>query len=138
MPNETKVLTDELITEWIEAARQFDYWQRREKELRVQVFGLAFPTPTYGTNKIKISHGMALIGDYRMNYRIDRPLLQAAQEEAGMRPVLEKVITYRPEVRAAEFRKLDPAELLLVGPMITETPSPSPGLELKPQNKVRW
>lgn len=139
VPNElASPIADSLVTEWQEAAKQSDYWQQREKELRVQLFKLGFPKPEYGTNKIRISHGMALIGDYRMNYRIDRPLLESASSEPSLRPLLDRVVAYRPEVRPGEFRKLTKPELLQVAAIITETPSPTPGLELKPQNKVRW
>lgn len=138
MPKEAGKLSDDLITEWQEATKLSDYWQQREKELRVQIFNLAFANPEPGTNKVRISHGMALIGDYRMNYRIDRPLLEEARKDRNDRLVLDRVISYRPEVRPGEFRKLSPEEHKTVGQIITETPSPSPGLELKPQNKVRW
>lgn len=126
----------ELLSEWYEAKQQADAWKVKELELRNAIFKAAFPNPTFGTNKIKIEHGMALIGDYRMNYRIDRP---AMEESRGFIPVdmFDSVISYRPEVKAGGWNKLDDENKKLFGTFITETPG-TPGLEIKPQNKVRW
>ena len=127
---------DKLLTQWHEAVQQADHWKIKEMALRKQIFDGMFIDPKVGTNKIKIAHGMALIGDYRINYKIDKPALEASR---GFIPanILDDIISYRPEVRDGAWRKLDDEGKKLFGGVITETPG-SPGLELKPQNKVRW
>lgn len=130
---------NELLDAWYPVAKQLNELTLREKELRNEIFARAFPSPQLGTNKVKIDHGMALIGDYRMNYRIDQPAMEATLSAAGdnERALIENLIKYRPEVRPGEFKKLDAEALKVVGHFITQTPG-TPGLEVKPQNKVRW
>lgn len=125
------------LTAWDEAKRNMDAWTIKERALRQQIFAVAFPEPKVGTNKLKISHGMALIGDYRINYRIDKPLLEAMANDPKIVPVIAEVIAYRPEVKDGAWRKLPTTDKMLIAEAITETPG-LPGIELKPQNKVRW
>ncbi|QJD54376.1 hypothetical protein [Aminobacter phage Erebus] len=127
---------DRLLTEWHAAVQNANHWTAKEMELRKQIFNGMFINPVVGTNKVKIAHGMALIGDYRMNYKIDKAVME---ESRGFIPVhlLEAVISYRPEVKAGGWKKLSDEEKKHFGAFITETPG-SPGLELKPANKVRW
>jgi len=137
---------NELLDEWFPIAKQLDDLAMKEKELRNLIFARAFPSPVSGTNKVKIDHGMALIGDYRINYKIDQPAMEATLSELRSTPgphfdaqvaLIENLIKYRPEVRTGEFKKLDKEGHKLVGSFITQTPG-TPGLEVKPQNKVRW
>lgn len=127
---------NDLLTEWADAKRNADAWTVREKALRNEIFTLAFPTPIPGTNKVRIDFGMALIGDYRINYQIDKAAMEASR---GFIPgeVFDSVINFRPEVRDGAWRKLSDENKKLFGPFITEKPG-TPGLEVKPQNKVRW
>lgn len=125
-----------LLDEWYEAKQNAEQWAQKEVALRKQIFAEAFPSPDVGTNKVKLPHGMALIGTYRMNYRID----QAALEESrSLIPAetLEAVINYRPEIRDGKFRALSDEEQLLFAPFVTITPG-TPGLEIKSAKKVRW
>lgn len=127
---------DVLLTDWHEAEKQKNYWVEKERILRQQIFERAFAQPKIGTNKVRISHGMALIGDYRINYRIDQAALEASR---GFIPpeTFDAVVNYRPEIRNSAYRKLEPKTQLLFSPFVTETPG-TPGLEIKPANKVRW
>jgi hypothetical protein len=144
-PTKQKTI-NELLDAWYPVAKQLSDLTLKEKELRKEIFARAFPSPELGTNKVKIDHGMALIGDYRMNYKIDRPMMEQtismlrqttgveAQQQVAL---IENLITYRPEVRPGEFKKLTPEGFKVVGSFITQTPG-TPGLEVKPQSKVRW
>ena len=133
MKPKTVALT-ELLTEWHEAVAKSEEWATKEKALRVQIFAVAFPEPTIGKNKIHLPHDMALIGDYRMNYRIDRAGLEAAAVPSEL---LESVVNYRPEIRAGAWRELSDQDRLLFADFVTETPG-TPGLEIKHKSKVRW
>lgn len=124
------------LTAWHEAKTAADHWTARERTLRAEIFQAAFPKPVYGTNKIKLPHDMALVGDFRINYKIDRAGLEAASPLIPAE-TLDAVINYRPEVRDGAWRKLTGEERKLFAPFITETPG-TPGLEIKPANKVRW
>lgn len=154
MTDEKKTLTDEqaraaaepplltdneldiLLTKWHEAEAQAASWKAVELELRNQIFNSKFPHPKRGMNKTRIGHGMALIGDYRLNYTIDKAALE---ESKGFIPidVFEAVISYKPEVKPGGFNALTDEQKKLFGSVITEKPG-TPGLEIKPQTKVRW
>lgn len=125
------------ITKWFKVKQQLDKLMVEEKNLRLEIFNVAFPAPERGTNKIKISHGMALVGDYRLNYKVDRALLDNMLSDPEAEPLIREVIDFRPGVRAGEWEKMSDNEKKILAPMITETPG-TPGLDVKPQNKVRW
>lgn len=121
---------------WHNARQQAEYWKNQEAMLRVAIFGEAFPKPEIGTNKVRIAHDMALIGDHRINYRIDQPGLEATRPEIPA-ALFDSVISYSPKVKDGAYRKLSPADLAIFAHFITETPG-TPGLEIKPASKVRW
>lgn len=125
-----------LLDEWYEAKQNAEQWALKEVNLRKQIFAEAFPSPDVGANKVKLPHGMALVGTYRLNYRID----QAALEESkSLIPAetFETVVSYRPEIRDGKFRALSDEEQLLFTPFVTITPG-TPSLEIKSAKKVRW
>lgn len=125
-----------LLDQWFEAKQNSEQWALKEVTLRKQIFAEAFPSPDVGSNKIKLPHGMALVGTYRLNYRID----QAALEESkSLIPAetFESVVGYRPEIRDGRFRALSEEEQLLFAPFVTITPG-LPGIEIKSAKKVRW
>lgn len=127
----------ELLTQWDEAKREAASWTAKEVALRKQIFDGLFPAPVPGQgNKVRLPFKMALIGDYRLNYRVDeagmmatRPLIDPA--------VFDSVIGFRPSVRDAKFRELDSEVQRPFTGFITVTAG-TPGLELKPADKVRW
>lgn len=135
-PNESPI-SSELLTAWHNASEQASRFALLEKQLRNEIFTLAFPNPTPGTNKVRIGHGMALVGDYRMNYKIDRPLLEAMQKEPTIAPIIHEIVTYRPEIKEGAWKALPQESKLLVAAAITQTPG-TPGLEIKPAAKLRW
>lgn len=128
-----------LLNEWYPLRDQLEIVKTREMELRKQIFALAFPEPEFGTNKRKISHGMALIATHKANYKIDRPALETTLQNAGdnERALIDSVISYRPEVKDGAFRKLETDDANVIAQFVTQSPG-SPTLEIKPQSKVRW
>jgi len=128
---------DEMITEWFNLSEQVSKLIVHERELRTEIFKRAFPNPERGTNKIRISHGMALVGDYRLNYTVDRPLLEEKLADAKIAPIVHEIINFQPNVREGAFYKLSDEDRNLVADMITEKPG-TPGLEIKSAAKVRW
>lgn len=121
---------------WHTAVKNAEYWKNQELTLRNEIFGTAFPNPTPGTNKIRIAHDMALIGDHRINYRIDQPGLDAGRSLIPAQ-IFDAVIGYTPRVRDAAYRKLSDDDRKLFSDFITEKPG-TPGIEIKPASKVRW
>lgn len=147
MTEEVKDLNT-LLDEWFTTKAQLDALDITEKALRLEVYNrftelhkAQYPTVEIkrGTNKVKIDHGMALVIDHRINYSIDRAGLEATIAAAGdnEKTVIESIISYSPKVKDAAFEKLAPEDLQIVTPFITAKPG-LPGIEIKPQNKVRW
>lgn len=139
---------NDLLDEWFVLKNQLDAMTTKENALRKEIFDrfvpmLAeqFPNKPLkrGMNKVKIDHGMALVIDHRLNFKIDRPLLEATLAAAGdnERAILDSVISYSPKIKESAFEALEGNDLQLVTPFVTVTPG-LPGIEIKPQNKVRW
>ena len=137
-----------LLDEWFVSKRELDALTIKENALRVEIMARfvvlhaeQYPNKEIkrGQNKVKIDHGMALVIDNRINYSIDRAGLEAAMAAAGEneRPIIESIISYSPKVKDAAFEALAGDDLQLVTPFITAKPG-LPGVEIKPQNKVRW
>lgn len=120
----------QLLTAWHHAEEQAKIWSDREKELRVAIFGNAFKDPKPGTNKFKLPYGKTLVGDYRLNYTVDKPVLETLRNDAEALPIIDAVISYRPEVKGGAFRALTDNEKAIAAQFITEKPG-TPGLEIK-------
>lgn len=125
------------LTEWFNVKAEADALVLKEKTLRREIFDLGFPAPEFGTNKLRISHGMALIAKLPASYTVDKAVLDALMSIENAVPLLQEVINYRPEVRDAKFRALAKDDLNLIAPAITQKQG-SPQLEIKPQKSVRW
>jgi hypothetical protein len=128
---------DALLTKWDEAKKAADYWTTLEKALRQQIFTSQFPVPVIGTNKAKINHGMALIGTYKINYKIDKPVMDSMLKEPELQALVHQVVNFEPKIREGELKKLTDNERGQIAAMLTETPG-MPTIELKPASKVRW
>lgn len=129
----------EQLDKWFEAKKNAEYWVEQERTLRKDVFGYAFAFPKPGKkNKLKIEHGMALIGDYKLNYKIDQPALTDARS-AGEIPnaTINQVISWTPKIRDAQFEALDNEMKVKFAAFVTIEPG-LPGLEVKEASKVRW
>lgn len=134
---EEKFNLDAKLTQWHEAEQQLNFWKQRENELRKEIFEAMFPDPKKGMNKTKIDHGMALIGDYRLNYKVDKAVLDVLLQDKEVEPIVRQVITFDPRCSGSKFEDLSDNEKKALGSLITVTPG-TPGLEIKPANKVRW
>lgn len=123
---------NELLTEWAHSEQQAKIWSDREKALREQIFHMCFPTPLPGTkdNKLKLPLGHTLVGDYRLNYSVDRAALETLRGDAAALPIIEQIVTYRPEVSGSKFRSLTDNEKAVAAQFVTEKPG-TPGLEIK-------
>lgn len=132
-------ITDQVITDWKEAAEKAAFWKDREMELRKLIFAGLFPNPVEGSgNKLRIGHGMAMQATYKINRSVNKDMLNEIRASSdNIAPLIAKVINFKPELRVGEWKKLDKEDILLLAPAITEKPG-SPELELKPAAKIRW
>lgn len=125
------------LTVWFSLKQKFDEAKLAENEARAALFAAAFPNPVFGTNKIKISHGMALIAKLPANYQIDRAALDTLLGMENAEPIVREVVNFRPEVKDGAFRALSTDDKNLMAAAITQKQG-SPQMEVKPQKSVRW
>lgn len=131
---------NQLLTEHKQAETLASQWTARERELRQAIFNYCFPKPVEGTgNLYRLPFDKTLVGDYKINYMVDRGLLDAEIKKgltSNVRPVIDKVISFDPKVRPGELKKLEREDLLLISPLITAKPG-LPALEIKTTSKMR-
>lgn len=134
-PNSTEF--SDLLSQWYEAQEQLSAIKAREMMLRKQIFDSQFPDPVPGKgNKVRLPHNMGLIGDYKLNYKIDQPVMLATK--ASIDPILfDDVISFSPSVRDAKFREMTDEQRRPFTGFITVSPG-APALEIKPADKIRW
>lgn len=128
-----------ILSQWVEADRLATHWASREKELRQAIFAKQFPSPEEGAkNFLRLPFDKTLVGDYRINYTVDRGLLDAikANPESNLLPIVEKVIKYRPEVSKTELKELSAEDRLAIADLLTAKAG-LPGLEIKTTSKMR-
>lgn len=128
-----------LLTEWTAAESAASLATAKEKELRQQIFDLCFPAPVKGSgNQYHLPFDRTLVGDFRTNLSADKEMALAilADKKSNIRPIVEKVIKWKPEVSKAEFSALSDEERNLLGDLITEKPG-LPALEIKVTSKLR-
>jgi hypothetical protein len=126
---------DILLTKWYALAAEVKAATEAEMTLRKLIFDNAFPTPKKGRNLKRISHGMALVGTYKVNFSIDRPGLETAREFIPLE-LFQTVIEYSPRVKESAFNDLGDNERPLFSDFITMKPG-APSIELKPQKSIR-
>lgn len=129
-----------LLDQWDHANKQASHWKTEEMRLRKLLFGTAFPdAKDRGTYKFRLPYEMALIGEFKLNYSVDRAALEETLKIAGdnERAVIDSVISYSPKVKEAAFEKLSVDDQKIFGEFVTIKPG-APALEIKPQSKVRW
>jgi hypothetical protein len=122
---------EDKLTEWHEAEKALAAASATEFKLRRELFALAFPNPKRGTNKIPLPYGMELVGEHRINLKIDREAMDE-HREAIPDELFERVIRFKPDVSTGEYFKLSDNELGVVAQFITETPG-TPALKIRPK-----
>ena len=95
------------LTEWQTIPEQIAQLQRREKQLREELFTSAFPAPKEGTNNAALPGGWRFKGVYKINRSIDKAALPAvldAIRKVGFNP--DPLIEYKPELVEKEYKTL--------------------------------
>ena len=125
-----------LVNLWTVAETNAEVWKGYENSLRKVLFDTSWPQPERGRNFARLPDGMALVGTYKINYRIDPAGLSAAREFIPLE-LFQSVIEYKPSIKATPYRELTPEQHRLFADFVTETPG-MPDLEVKPASKIRW
>lgn len=128
----TKINFD-LLTKWREAVQEIAELKKvieAERVLRQQVFNAFFPSPVEGTNNFSLPHDWLLKGTYKIERKIDEPVLSGVQEQlrsAKCNPDL--LFKYEPKLQLSVYRKLTDEQRHLADMAIIAKPG-MPSLEL--------
>jgi hypothetical protein len=135
---------DQQIAKWREAERAARQWAAIELTFRKAMFAANFKVPVPGTNKVKLGirdadgEELALVGDHKLNYSVDRPgWLAAIKAKLLPDELADKVVSWSAKVNGSTYRKLDDDDMKKVSPFITEKPG-APSLEIKVASSMRW
>lgn len=119
------------LNEWWEITQRLEVDKLRETELRKDLFGMAFPDPTEGSvkNKVNLSDGYILQGDYKINRTLDQAVISTLSKGDNTRPLVDTVIKYNPALILPAWKKLSDVDRALLADMVTEKPG-TPALSI--------
>lgn len=127
---------DEMLLEQQQAAKQANFYAKRDKELRDLIYGMAFAGLEDGkTHNQPLGNGYFLKGKRDIRYKVDANAADAALDEltalGNEGPfVAERIIKWTPELSVSEYKKLTPAQKAIIDKVVTTTPG-LPTLEIK-------
>ena len=120
--------------EWF---RKLRYWQRlcstlkdvkeEEAALRKELFAGAFPAPKEGTQRVTLTDGTVLKGEFKLNRKIDIEILKGLDLPQRLKDL---VVRYKPELDTKQYRSLKPEDLEIFDECLTITPG-MPALEIE-------
>lgn len=116
------------MDEWYALTQELPAKIAREKQLRQELFDAAFVKPKLGTNRFALGYGKDLKATYKMSQTVDRAALQEHSPTIDDK-LLERVLTYRPEVVVGAWNACTPEEKNILSVFVTEKPS-LPSLEI--------
>lgn len=118
------MINQQALDEWWVITQRVEADKVRELELRKQLFGAAFPDPTEGSkhNRMNLSDGYILQGDYKINRTLDAAVVSTLMKGDNTRPVVENVIDYKPSLLLPKWKALGTEDRALLADMVTEKP----------------
>lgn len=131
-PAEAMPLAD-AIAEWWRVDQHLADVKARELELRKRIFAEAFPSPTEGSanNKLPLSEGWILQGDYKINRSVDEAVVTSLRNMGpNVAALVDSVIRWKPEIRLKEWKALAQEDKILLSDLVVEKPG-TPALEVK-------
>lgn len=123
------------LEEWHTLKAQAAVLNEQEKELRIEIFNMAFPNPEEGSkyNKLDLADGYMLQGDYKINRRIDEAALGEVQKQ--MDPVMfNRAFRFKPELNKSGFKDLTEEQRSIASIAIIATPG-TPALDIVQKKK---
>lgn len=118
------------LEQWHEVRAKAAEFANKEKELRLEIFGLAFPKPEEGSkyNKLELGDGYVLQGDYKINRTIDVAALDEVKKK--MDPVaFNRAFRYVPDLIKSGFKDLSDDQKQIASIAIVAKPG-TPALEI--------
>lgn len=124
---------NQAIQEWWLVDQHMAEVKARELALRKRIFDEAFPAPTEGSanNKMPLSEGWILQGDYKINRTVDEATVVSFRAMGdNVAAIVDSVIKWKPELKLKEWKALDAETRKLLAEMVIEKPG-TPALEVK-------
>lgn len=104
----------------------------KEMKLRKQLFAMAFPAPTEGTNNVDLPHGWKVKATYKLDRKIDEASLPAVLETLRKLDVVaDALVRYKPEIDTKAYKALSEPNRAVFDSCLTIKPA-SPTIELIP------
>lgn len=95
------------LTLWQQTKAQAEQLTATERRLREELFSVAFPAPTEGTNNIDLPEGWKLKGVLKINRTLDEAALPAVMEAVrGMNFNPDPLVKYKPELALRDYKAL--------------------------------
>lgn len=105
LPEHDVTLAD--LVEWDALRQQLARVKAAEMVLRTKIFKGYFPAPVEGTNNAPLANGYVLKGKFTITREVDPGALQALKDELLKAAIsADKLVTYKPSLAVAEYRKL--------------------------------
>lgn len=122
----------QMLDEWEDASARLAVLKEKEMDLRLKLFAGAFANPKEGTNKHKLPDGRELIGQHKVNRKIDEaslPVILEAMRAAGVANT-DRLVRYKPELAKSEWNTLSDEMKLIFSPAVIAVPG-APTFEIK-------
>ena len=122
----------QLLSEWEENKRMAEHYAALEKDQRALLFAGAFPNPVEGTQRHQLPDGRVIVGQHKVNRRIDEAALTVtlqALREQGVANA-DQLVKYKPELAKREWNSLSPDMKLIFSTAVIATPG-SPTIEVQ-------
>lgn len=128
--------------EWF---KKLHHWQRlcgtlkdvkdEEAALRKELFAGAFPAPKEGTQRVTLTDGTVLKGEFKLNRKIDVEVLKGLDLPQRLK---DMVVRYKPELDTKQYRSLTQEDLEIFDECLTITPGmPSLAIEDPSEKKKK-
>lgn len=127
-----------LLGRWEQVSLLCSLFGEAEMDMRKTLFAGAFPNPKENTNVHKLPDGREIVGQHKINRRIDEAALKVtldAMREAGVAN-WDKLVKFKPELAKSEWNSLSDEMKLKFSPAVISTPG-SPSLEIRVPKRKR-
>ena len=126
------------LLRWNEMVTELRVLRKAEMELRRAIFTTAFPDPVEGTNKLNLSQGWVLKGQYSLERTVDEAVLTTQLDELRQAQIPEDIIVRKPSLVKRVYNTLnDDQRLLFDQCLIIKPASPSMEIVLPAKNKPK-
>lgn len=116
-----------MLADWKKTCDELKDLKDKELTLRKQLFAGAFPAPTEGTQRVTLTDGTILKGEFKLNRKVDMEVLKTLELPQRVKDI---VIRLKPELDTKMYRTLKDEDREIFDECLTITPG-TPALEIE-------